>query len=112
MSLRERVRPLRNDPARAALIADVLKAVAHPLRIRIVAVLCAGEETVGELAERVEAPQPIVSQQLRILRAEGLVTATRAGGFSRYRIAEPALHDLVCCMEKCNRRGSVRATGA
>jgi ArsR family transcriptional regulator len=97
------MKPLRNDSRRAEHIADVLKAVAHPLRIRIVAVLCAGEETVGDLAERVGAPQPIVSQQLRILRAQGLVAATREHGFARYRITEPALFDLVGCMEKCSR---------
>jgi ArsR family transcriptional regulator len=97
------MRPLRKDPKKAERIAEVLKAVAHPLRIRIVAVLCAAEETVGDLAERVDAPQPIVSQQLRILRTQGLVAVTRTGGFARYRIAEPALHDLVCCMEKCSR---------
>src|SRR5512138_3136351 len=99
-----KTRPLRSDPRRAEHIAEVLKAVAHPLRIRMVAVLCcAGEETVGNLAERVGAPQPIVSQQLRILRAQGLVAVTREGGFARYRISEPALHDLVGCMEKCSR---------
>lgn len=98
-----RTKPLRNDARRAEHIAEVLKAVAHPLRIRIVAVLCAAEETVGDLAARVDAPQPIVSQQLRILRAQGLVAVTRANGHARYRIAEPALHDLVGCMEKCSR---------
>jgi ArsR family transcriptional regulator len=89
--------------ARAAQIAEVLKAVAHPLRLRIVATLCAGEEHVGALAERLAVPQPIVSQQLRILRSHGLVAATRAHGFARYRLAEPALRELVCCMEKCER---------
>lgn len=99
-----RTRPLRSDPERAEHIADVLRAVAHPLRIRIVAVLCcAAEETVGRLAELLAAPQPIVSQQLRILRAQGLVAVTRENGFARYRIAEPALHTLVGCMEKCRR---------
>jgi ArsR family transcriptional regulator len=97
------MRPLRSDPRKAERIAEILKAVAHPLRIRIVAVLCAGDETVGDLAERVGASQPIVSQQLRILRAQGLVGATRAGGFARYRITEPQLHHLVGCMEKCSR---------
>jgi DNA-binding transcriptional ArsR family regulator len=97
------MKPLRSNPKKAEHIAEVLKAVAHPLRIRIVAVLCAGEETVGDLAERLDAAQPIVSQQLRILRTQGLVAVTRGGGFARYRIAEPALHDLVCCMEKCSR---------
>jgi ArsR family transcriptional regulator len=58
---------------------------------------------VTALAERLAVPQPVVSQQLRILRGHGLVAATREGGFARYRLAEPALKDLVCCMEKCER---------
>ncbi len=88
---------------RAERVAEVLKAVAHPLRLRIVALLCRGERHVNRLAEELDAPQPIVSQQLRILRARGLVTATREGGFARYRLAEQALRDLVCCMERCDR---------
>jgi ArsR family transcriptional regulator len=94
---------VRNDAQRAEHAAEVLKAVAHPLRLRIVATLCAGEWHVTELAERLEVPQPIVSQQLRILRGHGLVVVTREGGFATYRIAEPALRDLVCCMERCGR---------
>jgi ArsR family transcriptional regulator len=106
MSLRsggERVRSIEHDGARAAHVADVLKAVAHPLRLRIVALLCRGDRHVNELAERLGTPQPIVSQQLRILRSNGLVAATRQDGFAWYRIAEPALRDLVCCMERCDR---------
>lgn len=91
------------NETRAERVADVLKAVAHPLRIRIVALLCRGEHHVNGLAEALDAPQPIVSQQLRILRARGLVAATRENGFARYRLAEPALRELVCCMEKCER---------
>jgi ArsR family transcriptional regulator len=95
------MRPI--DGERAEQVAEVLKAVAHPLRLRIVALLCRGEHHVNGLAEALEAPQPIVSQQLRILRARGLVTAARENGFARYRLAEPALRELVCCMEKCER---------
>lgn len=94
---------LESDGTRAAHIAEVLKAVAHPLRLRIVATLCAGESHVKALARRLATTQPIVSQQLRILRSQGLVAAARQDGFSYYRIAEPALRDLVCCMEKCAR---------
>ncbi|WP_242335889.1 MULTISPECIES: helix-turn-helix transcriptional regulator [Anaeromyxobacter] len=95
--------PLASDPARAGRIAEVLKAVAHPLRLRIVASLCREELNVSTLAERLGASQAIVSQQLRILRSLGLVAATREDGFARYRLAEPALEDLVCCMERCER---------
>ncbi len=95
--------PISTDPGRATHVADVLKALAHPLRIRIVAILCEGEENVSGLAERLGAGQAIVSQQLRILRSHGLVAASRAQGFSRYRIVEKNLHGLVRCMEKCRR---------
>jgi DNA-binding transcriptional ArsR family regulator len=94
---------LSKDGRRAEHLAEVLKAVAHPLRLRIVALLCQGEEHVNGLAGKLDAPQPIVSQQLRILRSHGLVAVTRADGFARYRLAEPALRELVCCMEKCRR---------
>ena len=94
---------LSGNGARAEHCAEVLKAVAHPLRLRIVATLCAGDAHVNALAEKLDAPQPIVSQQLRILRSHGLVAATREHGYARYRLAEPALRDLVCCMEKCDR---------
>lgn len=93
--------PIRKDPERAEHISVLLRAVAHPLRIRIIATLCKEEAHVSALAEALEAPQAIVSQQLRILRAERLVAARREDGHAYYRIAEPALRDLVCCMEKC-----------
>lgn len=94
---------LKDDHERAEHVAEVLKAVAHPLRIRIVAILCKADAHVTALAEQLDVPQPIVSQQLRILRGAGLVEASREDGFAFYRVAEPALHDLVCCMERCTR---------
>jgi len=103
MSLARARRPLRDDGDRAAHLAEVLKAVAHPLRLRIVARLCQGEEHVSGLVEALATAQPLVSQQLRILRAQGLVEASREDGFAWYRLAEPALRELVCCMEKCHR---------
>ncbi len=98
-----KTRRIDGDGRRAEHAADVLKAVAHPVRLRIVATLCRGAEHVNALAERLQVPQPIVSQQLRILRGHGLVAARRADGFSWYHLEEPALRDLVCCMEKCER---------
>ncbi len=94
--------PIASDPLRADHVAEVLKAVAHPLRLRIVAILCRGEENVTALAGRVGASQAIVSQQLRILRSHGLVAASREGGFARYRLVEQNLRGLVRCMERCD----------
>ncbi|HEY3352868.1 MAG TPA: metalloregulator ArsR/SmtB family transcription factor [Polyangia bacterium] len=96
-----RVSPVIDDAARAAEIADILKAVAHPLRLRIIARLCAGEANVTALSQELGASQAIVSQQLRILRSSRLVEATRADGFATYRLREPRLRDLVKCVEGC-----------
>jgi ArsR family transcriptional regulator len=102
-SAADRARTIERDAARAEHVADVLKAVAHPLRVRIVALLCRRDRHVNELAEALGVVQPIVSQQLRILRSNGLVAVRRQDGFAWYRISEPALRDLVCCMERCGR---------
>ena len=88
MARRAQQPPIASDPERAGHVAEVLKAVAHPLRIRIVAILCRREENVTALAEKVGASQAIVSQQLRILRSHGLVAADRHGGFATYRLLE------------------------
>ena len=90
-----------SDAARATEIAEILKAVAHPLRLRLVALLCEHEETVGGLGRALGAPQAIVSQQLRILRMHRLVDAIRGHGFVTYRLREPRLRDLVRCVESC-----------
>jgi ArsR family transcriptional regulator len=94
---------ISNDSARAAKVAEVLKAVAHPLRLRLVAILVEREANVGQLAEALGAEQAIVSQQLRILRHNGLVAADREGGFATYRLVERHLAGLVHCMEHCGR---------
>jgi ArsR family transcriptional regulator len=94
---------IASDPARAVHLAEVLKAVAHPMRLRIIAILLEGEVRVGALSERLEANQAIVSQQLRILRSHGLVAADREGGGATYRLVERNLESLVHCMERCAR---------
>jgi ArsR family transcriptional regulator len=94
---------LSHDSERAARIAEVLKALAHPIRLRIVAILCDGDEHVNALAERLGVSQPIVSQQLRILRMGGLVDVARENGLAVYHLAEPRLGQIVECMEQCHR---------
>lgn len=106
-------RERRITAERAELLAEMLRAVAHPLRLRIVAQLCDGDLHVGALVDRLSAPQAIVSQQLRVLRMGGLVEVTREGGRGVYRLREPRLRDLVSCMEGCSldARGGATAPG-
>ena len=106
---------LAGNRPRACSLSDILKALAHPARLQIVATLCDGEETVNGLAGRLDLKQAIVSQQLRILRMSGLVAASRTNGFSRYGLAEPRLRDLIGCLEGCHREtaaAGARSKGA
>lgn len=56
---------------------EALKAIAHPLRFRILAALAQGERNVGEIEEISAISQPALSQQLAILRKANLVTTRR-----------------------------------
>lgn len=95
---------LLSDPESAISIAEILKAIAHPVRLQIVALLCNGEWHVNALAQQVGVKQAIISQHLRILRMRGLVEVVRSNGFSYYALAEPKLQELIQCMEGCSIR--------
>ena len=92
------------DEQKAEKMADIMKAVAHPLRFRIVAILCNRDERVTEISESLGVKQALVSQQLRILRMAGLVQVSKSEGSSRYTLKEPKLKDLVRCGAECSVR--------
>ena len=97
------------DEARAAVLAEILKSVAHPLRLRIIALLCERDATVSELTDELDARQAIVSQQLRILRLHRLVAVGHRDGRPVYRLAEQQLRHLVACMNRCDAGAVVAA---
>ena len=92
---------IAENPKKCEHIAQILKAMGHPIRLRIVAILCEDELHVGGLSERLGVAQAVVSQQLGILRMRGLVGRTRDKGRAVYSILEPRLRQLVECMEGC-----------
>jgi ArsR family transcriptional regulator len=91
-------------PEEAARLAEVLRALGHPLRLRLVARLCEQDTSVTALAAALDTSQAMVSQQLRILRLSGLVDTVRENGFAVYRLAQPRLRQLVQRLEGCAPR--------
>lgn len=71
------------------LQADVLKVLAHPVRLEILHLLADGPVEVGRLAAATAASQPNVSQHLAVLRSAGLVEPDRHGREIRYRLTDP-----------------------
>ncbi|MEI6666633.1 MAG: metalloregulator ArsR/SmtB family transcription factor [Acidobacteriota bacterium] len=74
--------------------AEFFRALAHPIRIRLIEELRTGTRSVQELQEALGLDQPSVSQQLSILRAKNLVTASKSGTSVRYAVRDPLIHDL------------------
>ena len=73
---------------------DLLKVRAEPLRWRIVELLAGEELCVCHLVEELDAPQPLVSHHLRVLREAELVETQRFRYWTYYRLRPEALHDL------------------
>ena len=75
--------------------AEFFRALAHPVRIRILEVLVRGERTVGELQRELGLEQSVVSQQLAILRAKNVVDPRKHGTTVYYTMRDPVLADLL-----------------
>lgn len=78
-----------------AFKADFFRALAHPIRIRILEVLGTGERSVQELQLALKLEQPIVSQQLAILRGKNIVTPRKLGTTVRYALSDPLITKLL-----------------
>jgi DNA-binding transcriptional ArsR family regulator len=77
------------------LQAEVLKVLASPRRLDILHSLSEEPKEVGRLAAELGLSQPNVSQHLAVMRAAGIVEATRDGREIRYRLADPEV--IVAC---------------
>ncbi|MFZ0835416.1 MAG: metalloregulator ArsR/SmtB family transcription factor [Mycobacterium sp.] len=74
---------------------DILRALAAPVRIAIVLQLLESQLCVHELVDALGAPQPLVSQHLRILKAAGVVEGERSGREVLYRLVDQHLAHIV-----------------
>lgn len=75
--------------------AQFFRALAHPTRIRILEALVRRDRTVQELQEELALEQPMVSQQLAVLRHQGIVSAQKEGSSVRYALRDPLVGALL-----------------
>jgi DNA-binding transcriptional ArsR family regulator len=88
------------------LKAEFFRALAHPIRIRLLEVLVdTPDQSVQDLQRTLGIDQPIVSQQLARLRASGIVVSSHRGAATRYAVTDPLLKDLLkAARQILNRR--------
>lgn len=81
-------------------VAEALRTLAHPLRLRIVDLLMRKRHSVGDLAETLGEPQAVVSQHLAQLRARGVLDVHREGRSAFYFVIHPAAENVIRCIRK------------
>lgn len=82
------------------ITAEVLKALAHPVRLGVIELLAAGEKTCTELFEQLGCSQSMMSQQLKILCQQGLVNIRKEGTQKYCALQNPDFLKLFDCMHK------------
>lgn len=75
--------------------AEFFKALAHPLRIRILELLCEGDKNVNELQTILGSEGSAVSQQLAVLRNKNVVYGLKDGTSVIYSLRDPLIKDLL-----------------
>ncbi len=75
--------------------AGFFRALAHPVRIRILELLVKGERSVQELQDALGLEQPVVSQQLAVLRTSNIVAGRKEGVSVRYAVRDPLVGTLL-----------------
>jgi ArsR family transcriptional regulator len=90
---------MMTDMDAAVSAFPTLKALADPLRWRIVQALAQQELCVCHLTEDLGAPQPLISHHLRILRKAELVESERFRYWTYYRLTPNALTELSAAID-------------
>jgi ArsR family transcriptional regulator len=94
--------PPKIDPHRLRAAAGsavaALKVLANEERLLLLCQLSQGELSVGELEEALDIRQPTLSQQLGVLRNEGVVAARRDGKRVFYSVADRQLLDILALL--------------
>lgn len=88
----------RSEEIEQASIA--VKAIAHPLRLKILCLLSSGEIAVQEIVEAVGTSQSNISQHLAILRDKKILKTRKDSNKVYYRIADHRILQLVALMRQ------------
>jgi DNA-binding transcriptional ArsR family regulator len=79
--------------------SEMLKALAHPARLKIVSGLVRDECNVGQIQKTLGLPQSTISQHLRILKNAGIIRGRREGTRTCYRVIDPRARKIVSLVE-------------
>jgi len=79
---------------------ELLKVIAHPIRIKILEELTKGVKCVSDLTEFLEVSQPNISQHLALLRNCRIIDYYVDGRLKCYFLVDPIIPDLLELLKK------------
>ena len=90
------------DPSRINIAANMMKAIANPMRLSILGYLSEGEEfTVTEIHRLVHIEQSTASHHLGILKDKGILNSRREGKNTYYSLKNKNFKKLIECVSNC-----------
>lgn len=93
----------RMDPAKVAKLADVLKTIAHPVRLSIIEILFEIKAlSVSELMDNLNIEQSLLSHHLTKMKDRNILTAKREGKNIFYSLEENSLIKIFDCLDGCD----------
>lgn len=96
------VEVLNFEPEKLEKAAYILKAIAHPVRIQIIALLNENKRmNVSELLEIIGIDQGLLSHHLINMKDKGILGCEREGKNIYYFIKETAIVGVLDCIRKC-----------
>jgi ArsR family transcriptional regulator len=92
---------MEEHPRRTSSLAELLRVMAHPVRLMILEELSHGMKCVNDMRDLLKLPQPNVSQHLALLKKRGLILSHKDGSSRCYHLAQPGLvKDLLAWLSR------------
>jgi ArsR family transcriptional regulator len=90
------------NPARIQKAVELLKGVAHPVRLAVIEILSENEElSVGAIQSCVRIEQSLLSHHLTLLREKGIIACRRDGKSILYRLSRRDILNALECISNC-----------
>lgn len=97
MVLNERI-----EASKLLSAVNMLRVIAHPVRLAIVDLLTENEQmTVLELQEALNLEQAIASQQITLLEDKGVLISKKVGRNKYVSLRFPKMINIINCLENC-----------
>ena len=91
------------EPAKLEKMADLMKAISHPVRLEVLELLEEKEpQSVAEILNQIEVEQSLLSHHLTKMKDKGVLISYRKGKNIYYQLAIKGITKIFDCMEKCD----------